>query len=76
MPKELQGAQTGLGCYITGSGNATVFLSPNMLGTTAWIDKCRGYCAILLVAKPDEPKKVIWSSMMNLIDQAIGGNCN
>src|ERR1700739_683532 len=23
MPKELQGAQTGLGCYITGTGNAT-----------------------------------------------------
>ncbi len=23
-----------------------------------------------------EPKKVIWTSMMNLIDQALGGNCN
>ena len=76
MPKELQGAQTGLGCYITGTGNATVILSPNMLGTTAWLDNCRKYAAILIVEKPDEPKKVIWSSMMNLIAEGIGGNCN
>ena len=76
IPKELQGTQSGLGCYIMGTGNSTVLLSPNMLGTTAWIDKCRNYCAILIVAKPDEPKKVIWSSMMNLINSALGGNCN
>ncbi len=76
VPRELQGAQFGLGCYIIGSGNSTVLLSPNMLGTTAWIDGCRNYCAILIVAKPEEPKKVIWSSMMNLINEAIGGNCN
>jgi hypothetical protein len=59
-----------------GTGNSTVLLSPDMLGTTAWIDHCRNYCAILIVAKPDEPKKVIWSSMMNLINSALGGNCN
>ena len=76
VPKELQGAQFGLGCYITGTGNSTVLLSPNMLGTTAWIDKCRNYAAILIVAKPEEPKKVLWSGMMNLIDEALGGNCN
>ena len=76
IPKELQGAQFGLGCYITGTGNSTVLLSPNMLGTTAWIDKCRNYAAILIVAKPEEPKKVLWSGMMNLVNEALGGNCN
>jgi CubicO group peptidase (beta-lactamase class C family) len=76
IPKELQGAQFGLGCYITGTGNSTVLLSPNMLGTTAWIDNCRNYAAILIVAKPEEGKKVLWSSLMNLINEALGGNCN
>jgi hypothetical protein len=47
-----------------------------MLGTTAWIDQCRNYAAILIVAKPEEGKKVLWSSMMNLINEALGGNCN
>ncbi|HET6254821.1 MAG TPA: serine hydrolase domain-containing protein [Puia sp.] len=76
MPKELQGAQSGLGCYMIGTGNSAVLLSPNMLGTTAWIDKCRNYAAVLIVAKPEEPKKVLWSGMMNLINQQLGGNCN
>jgi CubicO group peptidase (beta-lactamase class C family) len=76
VPKELQGAQFGLGCYITGTGSSTVVLSPNMLGTTAWIDGCRNYCAILIVAKPEEQKKVIWSSMMGLLNGVLGGNCN
>jgi CubicO group peptidase (beta-lactamase class C family) len=76
IPKELQGAQFGLGCYITGTGNTTVLLSPNMLGTTAWIDKCRNYAAILIVAKPEEGKKPLWSSMMNIVNDALGSNCN
>ncbi|HEV3411771.1 MAG TPA: serine hydrolase [Puia sp.] len=76
IPKELQGAQFGLGCYIMGTGNSTALLSPNMLGTTAWIDKCRNYAAILIVAKPEEGKKVLWSSMMNIVNDALGSNCN
>jgi CubicO group peptidase (beta-lactamase class C family) len=76
IPKEIQGAQFGLGCYIMGTGNSTVLLSPNMLGTTAWFDPCRNYAAILIVAKPEEQKKVIWTNMMNLIDAALGANCN
>jgi CubicO group peptidase (beta-lactamase class C family) len=76
MPKELQGAQTGLGCYIMGSGNSTVLLAPDMLGTAVWIDPCRNYAAVLIVAKPTEEKKPVWTSMMNLINQQLGGNCN
>jgi CubicO group peptidase (beta-lactamase class C family) len=76
MPKPLQGAQTGLGCYIMGTGNSTVLLDPNMLGTAVYIDKCRNYAAVLIVAKPDEEKKPIWTSMMNLINEQLGGNCN
>lgn len=76
MPKALQGTQTGLGCYIMGTGGATVLLNPNMLGSCVYIDKCRNYAAVLIVAKPEEEKKVLWSSMMNLVNEALGGNCN
>ncbi len=43
--------------YIMGTGNSTVLLSPNMLGTTAWIDQCRKYAAILIVAKPKSRRR-------------------
>lgn len=76
LPKELQGAQTGLGCYITGSGNSTVLLCPDTFGSAAWIDKCRNYAAVLITAKPEEEKKPLFSSMMNLVNEALGGNCN
>jgi CubicO group peptidase (beta-lactamase class C family) len=75
-PKDLQGAHYSLGAYVTdadASGNATVLISPNMLGTTAYIDKCRNYAAILIVEKPEEEKKVLYKSMKNLVDEAIGG---
>ncbi|HEV2355041.1 MAG TPA: serine hydrolase domain-containing protein [Puia sp.] len=76
MPKELQGAQFGLGCYILGSGNSTVLLNANMLGTAAWIDSCRKYAAVLITAKPEEDKKQVYTSMMTLVNEALGGNCN
>jgi CubicO group peptidase (beta-lactamase class C family) len=78
IPKEFQGAQTGLGCFIIGaaSGTTSVLTCPNGLGTTPYIDKCRNYAAILLVAKPEEEKKAIWQSMMNLVNEALGSGCN
>jgi CubicO group peptidase (beta-lactamase class C family) len=79
VPKELQGAQFGLGCYIGGvsaGGAATVLTCPNLLGTTPFIDKCRNYAAILIVLKPEEEKKALYQSMMNLVNEALGGGCN
>jgi CubicO group peptidase (beta-lactamase class C family) len=71
VPKEMQGAQFGLGNYIT----STILSCPNGLGTTPYIDKCRNYVAILIVAKPEEEKKPLCQSMMNLINEALGGDC-
>jgi CubicO group peptidase (beta-lactamase class C family) len=76
LPKQLQGAQAGLGCYITGSGNSTVLLSPDGFGSAACIDKCRNYAAVLITAKPEDEKKPVFSSMINLVNEALGGNCN
>jgi CubicO group peptidase (beta-lactamase class C family) len=78
IPKELQGVQSGLGCFIMGSasGAPSVLTCPNELGTTPFIDKCRNYAAILIVAKPEEEKKALWQSMMNLINEALGSGCN
>lgn len=83
VPKELQGAQFGLGNYIMGTGavgapaagTAAVLICPNGLGTTVYIDKCRNYAAILIVAKPEEEKKPLYQSMMNLINEVLGGDC-
>ncbi|MHA4807712.1 serine hydrolase domain-containing protein [Flavitalea flava] len=76
-PKPLQGARYGLGCYITDnntSGAAPVLICPDLFGTTAYLDKCRNYGAILIVQKPAEEKKPgLYLSMKNLIDEQIGG---
>jgi CubicO group peptidase (beta-lactamase class C family) len=71
VPKEMQGTQFGLGNYIT----STVLSCPNGLGTTPYIDKCRNYAAILIVAKPEEEKKPLYQNMMNLINEVLGGDC-
>lgn len=79
MPKEFQGDQFGLGCFIMGSsasGAPSVLTCPNGMGTTPFIDKCRNYAAVLIVAKPEEEKKAVWLSMMNLINEALGNGCN
>jgi CubicO group peptidase (beta-lactamase class C family) len=79
VPRELQGAQFGLGCFITAAsagGSPSVLACPNMLGTTPYIDKCRNYAAILIIAKPEEEKKTIYLNMMNLVNAVVGGGCN
>jgi CubicO group peptidase (beta-lactamase class C family) len=78
VPKGLQGVHFGLGCFITESsaaGVANTLACPNMEGTTPFIDKCRGYAAILITEKPAEEKKSLYQSLKNLLDQAIGGGC-
>ncbi len=79
VPKELQGAHFGLGAYITESnaaGASGILVAPDLQGTAAYIDKCRNYGAILIVEKPQEEKKPLYQSLINLIGQGIGGGCN
>lgn len=73
-PKVMQDGHFALGSYITQSNDkgATVMICPSLTGTTAFIDKCRNYAAILIVQKPEEEKKPgLCLSMKNLIDEVI-----
>jgi len=78
-PKPFQGGHFSLGAYITesnASGASSVLICPNLLGTTAILDKCRRYAAILIIQKPEEEKKAgLPLSMKGLVDQALGGGC-
>ena len=76
-PLVLLKAHYALGAYITDANTAgtSVMISPNMLGTTAFIDKCRNYAAILIVEKPEEEKKNLWQSLKNLLDEQLGSGC-
>jgi CubicO group peptidase (beta-lactamase class C family) len=77
-PKALQGVHYSLGAAITesaASGVSNVLACPNTMGTIPYIDKCRNYAAILIVAKPEEEKKPLYQSLKNLVDGAVGGGC-
>ena len=74
MPKELQGSHMGLGNYLANAGG-TLLVCPDLLGTAAWVDKCRNYAAVLIVEKPEEEKKPIYQNLINLVGEAIGGAC-
>jgi CubicO group peptidase (beta-lactamase class C family) len=76
-PKYLQGVHYSLGAFITESaanGGSNVLACPNQMGTIPYIDKCRNYAAILIVAKPDEEKKPLYQSLKNLVDGAVGAS--
>lgn len=77
-PKPFQGGHFALGSYIAeanAAGTPAVLFSTDLLGTTAVIDKCRNYAAILIVEKPEEEKKPgLFQSMKGLIDQVIPCN--
>jgi len=74
MAKELQGTRVALGNYLA-NANGTLMVSPDLLGTAAWLDKCRNYAAVLIVEKPEEEKKPIYQNLINLVGEAIGGAC-
>ncbi len=73
IPKDLQGAKIGLGNYILGG---SVWASPSLQGCFPYIDTCRHYAAVLLMAKPEEDKKPIGLNMMNLINAQLTSSCN
>ncbi|MDR3716636.1 MAG: serine hydrolase [Puia sp.] len=74
-PKGVQGLRYTLGAWILdtdGAGNSQSLSCPNFAGTTPFLDRCRGYAAILILEKPDEDsKKDLFAAMRNIIDQQI-----
>jgi CubicO group peptidase (beta-lactamase class C family) len=78
-PKSLQNTHYGLGAFIIGTnaaGAAAVMAAPNEYGVAPFLDKCRGYATILIVEKPEEEKKPLLQSLVNLIGEQMGACAN
>ena len=75
-PEAVAGFDVSYGTYILekdASGNAQVISSPSLAGTWPWIDLCRKYAAILLVADvKNEVKKDTGIQFKEKVDEAIG----
>lgn len=75
-PKVAEGFEYGLGEWIQekdAQGNATVISSPGLFGTWPYIDKCRGYAAIIFVKSIlSEQKKDVYQQFKEIVDQQIG----
>lgn len=75
-PKVAEGYEYGLGTWIQekdAQGNATVISSPGLFGTWPYIDKCRGYAAIIFVKTIlSEQKKDIYQQFKEIVDEQIG----
>jgi CubicO group peptidase (beta-lactamase class C family) len=78
IPKAVFTNHYGLGAFVIdadAAGVATTMADPNEYGTVPFLDKCRNYAAILIVEKPEEEKKPLLQSLMNLIGEQMGAGC-
>jgi CubicO group peptidase (beta-lactamase class C family) len=78
-PKPTEGLHYGLGTWIeevNGDGTGSVISCNNLLGDYPYIDRCRNYAAILIVAKPrEEQKKEFYKRLKEAVDSQINSNC-
>jgi CubicO group peptidase (beta-lactamase class C family) len=76
-PKVAEGYHYGLGEWIQeedASGNSTVVSSPGLFGTWPYVDKCRGYAAIIFVKTLlSEQKRDFALQFKSAVDEVIGG---
>ncbi len=79
IPKLDEGKHYGLGEWIedvNNDGSSSVIGCNNLLGTYPFIDKCRNYAAIIIVAKPkEEQNKAFYKQIKEAIDSQINSNC-
>ena len=78
IPKEAGSWKIGLGDWIQAPDGqrGSVICSANISGIWPYIDVCRRYAAILMVATPtSEPKRDVYTRFKQLLDAQIGGNC-
>src|SRR5579871_6309244 len=79
IPKLDEGKHYGLGEWIedvSSDGTSSVIGCNNLLGTYPFIDKCRNYAAIIIVAKPkEEQNKTFYKQLKEAIDSQINSNC-
>jgi len=81
IAKVVDGYSYGLGCFIheaDTNGKAIVASFPSFYGTLPWIDKCRGYVAVIITKDlMGETKKLVFVDLKNTIDGVIGvESCN
>lgn len=78
-PKMTEGFHYGLGAWIediNGDGSGNVISCNNFLGAYPFIDKCRGYAAVLIVEKPREAlDKQFYAQIKEAINSRLGSNC-
>lgn len=76
-PKVAEGYHYGLGEWIQeedASGNSLVVSCPGLFGTWPYIDKCRGYAAIIFVKTLlSEQKRDLALQFKSAVDDAVGG---
>ncbi|AXY75248.1 class A beta-lactamase-related serine hydrolase [Paraflavitalea soli] len=75
-PKVAEGFEYGLGEWIQekdANGNSTVVSSPGLFGTWPYVDKCRGYAAIIFVKTIlGEQKKDFYLQFKEAVDEQVG----
>jgi len=78
-PKMTEGLHYGLGAWIEetdSEGKPSVLSCNNLLGTYPYIDRCRGYVAIIIVQKPEqEQKKEFYIKLKAAVDAQINSSC-
>jgi hypothetical protein len=58
------------------NGKSSVLSCPNMGGSMPYIDKCRNYAAIILLAAPEtEIQKAFFTNFKDKIDSQISPTC-
>jgi CubicO group peptidase (beta-lactamase class C family) len=79
-PKLTEGLHYGLGVWledIAADGSGSVISGNNLMGLYPFIDKCRNYAAILILAKPKEDEKKEFHRLLKAaIDSQIQSNCS
>lgn len=71
-PKTTEGMSYGLGVWLSqpdGSGKSSVVSAPGTNGTWPFIDRCRGYAAVIFTGQlPAEQKKDVFVAVKEVID--------
>jgi CubicO group peptidase (beta-lactamase class C family) len=79
IPKQTEGLQYAMGSWVmeTGTdGKSSVLSCPNMAGSLPYIDKCRNYAAIILLAAPEtEIQKAFFTNFKDRVDRQIPPSC-
>lgn len=78
-PKTTEGMSYGFGTWISESdknGKSSVVSSPGLNGTWPFIDRCRGYAAVIFTSQlPTEQKRDVFAAVKEVIDGQMGAGC-